>query len=769
MSLPIVSALSTAFRVLGFIVSSIQAQKASKDQLNVLLTSAQQLLATLNIEFSELRLVPGKCVKALAGLEALLRDIHRFTENELKSGFLKMLFQNDARVYKIEIFQRRVGICINAFEISSLLNIQTMLAESQRARVRDAEALHISLRTLEKNNVKLLQTLEINQNNSIAMMVSIQKQLNHHHVDRAEQGFYTHTLEYLTSRSGKNVTVENWMISSFEVDYGPEIGIGGFGTVYRGTWNQTEVAIKVLQNQAGIAPSLPSLRNEIDIWSTLRHPNILQFLGANTLDDKPFIVMPYIPHNAREFLRLQPTFDPLYILRDVSLGLGYLHSRKICHGDLKAINVLVETSGKALLCDFGLARLKADAATRTSFNVDVPQIIGSRNWMAPELLTGSQYRVTSDVYSFGMIVYELYTDETPLFSIPYADFVDLVVHRGVRPERPDLGESRHIQDELWELAEQCWVADPHKRPTAAQLHDTLTQIISTSPRTEDDTTRVDMDQVESRSISTSDVELDETVANEDYLDSLTPELDLDLDTEGFRGLAKRQRSTMISNYTILGGDHWETSGAMLDLASTYFRLGIYKEAAELQIRAVNSRNKTLGAKHEGTLTAMYNLAVTHRKVGRPIDALALVSEVVRCRQRVLGDGNLLTLQGQYGLALTYYLLERYKEAEEIQMNIVKQRKKIFGKKHHDTLTAMECLAATCYKLNDFRKAAALISEVVGRRQRALGKKHPYTLAAMDRLMLIPPSWTRLDGWIFGGKNGRTGQKPSKEAIDLEGL
>ena len=58
-------------------------------------------------------------------------------------------------------------------------------------------------------------------------MVSIQKQLNNQNVDRVEQRFYTHTLEYLTSRSGKNVTVEDWMISSFEVDYGSEIGSGG--------------------------------------------------------------------------------------------------------------------------------------------------------------------------------------------------------------------------------------------------------------------------------------------------------------------------------------------------------------------------------------------------------------------------------------------------------------------------------------------------------------------------------------------------------------
>lgn len=58
-------------------------------------------------------------------------------------------------------------------------------------------------------------------------MVSLQKQLNNQSIDRAEQKFYTHTLEYLTSRSGKAVKVEDWMIASFEVDYGAEIGAGG--------------------------------------------------------------------------------------------------------------------------------------------------------------------------------------------------------------------------------------------------------------------------------------------------------------------------------------------------------------------------------------------------------------------------------------------------------------------------------------------------------------------------------------------------------------
>ncbi|KAJ6473696.1 kinase-like domain-containing protein [Mycena sanguinolenta] len=172
----------------------------------------------------------------------------------------------------------------------------------------------------------------------------------------------------------------------------------------------------VVPSEAGVTAFL--LADQI--WKTLRHPNILQFLGANTLDDAPFVVMPLIPYNAREFLRARPAFDPLYILRDMSLGLEYLHVRKICHGDLKGINVLVDPLGRALLCDFGLARIKADVTSRTRTTGDMI-VPGSRNWMAPELLSGSLPRKPSDVYAFGMTLYEVRAPcTTPTQSIHFA-------------------------------------------------------------------------------------------------------------------------------------------------------------------------------------------------------------------------------------------------------------------------------------------------------------------------------------------------------------
>ncbi|KIM78163.1 hypothetical protein PILCRDRAFT_42654, partial [Piloderma croceum F 1598] len=78
----------------------------------------------------------------------------------------------------------------------------------------------------------------------------------------------------------------------------------------------------------------------------------------------------------------------------------------VIHGDLKALNVLIDDSGKAVLCDFGLSRIKADAMSKTARSVG-ESIVGSRNWMAPEQLLGGLLKKPCDIYALGMTIYEV--------------------------------------------------------------------------------------------------------------------------------------------------------------------------------------------------------------------------------------------------------------------------------------------------------------------------------------------------------------------------
>ncbi|KAJ7903252.1 kinase-like domain-containing protein [Mycena leptocephala] len=465
-----VPGLSAAFAVLKIIISCVQEVQAGQKQLSALASALGRVESS--------RLTTISCVQPL-------KDLMRFVEREQNRKFLKALFHRESRVAAIELFYRRIGTTTKAFQISALLNLQRMLQENERARVEDVKVLNARFNVLENNHIELRRTLDVNQQNMVAMMVSIERRMEEEgrKGNDAEQRFYLHTLQYLTSTSGQEIKVEDWMISSFEVDYGAEIGAGGLqaymghsGTVFKGTWNRTEVAIKLIHNTSGIVANvgvgplinlqddqlideryLELMRKEIDLTSynsldmdDAPTPEYLAVPRRQHAGRSAVRVMPLIPHNAREFLRTRPDFDPVYILRDISLGLEYLHSRKICHGDLKGINVLVEGSGRALLCDFGLARLKADITSRTR-TTGVTAVSGSRNWMAPELLSGSLPRTPSDIYAF---------DEIPMSTIPFGDFIELVFKLGVRPDRPDEDESRQMSDGIWDLAERCWDKSP---------------------------------------------------------------------------------------------------------------------------------------------------------------------------------------------------------------------------------------------------------------------------------------------------------------------
>ncbi|KAJ6471926.1 kinase-like domain-containing protein [Mycena sanguinolenta] len=498
-----VPGLSFAFTLYSLIASTINDVQASRMQLRELAGAIGQLLTTLDTEFRAAKRSPDTSARALADLKALLEDIHRFVEKEQRRRFLSALWNQDTRSVTIAGFYRRIATTVQTFQISALLNVQSLLRADEKARAKDRRALHARLAALERSQHELSRTLEINQRNIMSMMVAIQRRLDAPNAapsapppypspstlpsyptsvrsDETESAFLRRTLEYLTaaSRYDKKAVseVENWMISEFEVEYEAQIGSGGFGKVFKGTWNHNTVVIRVLQNFEGFSPDMSILRKEINVCLTLHHPNILQFLGANTLDGTPFVVTPYVPENARQFLACRRDFDPIFLLRDAALGLHYLHSRGVCHENLRGANILVDSSARALLCDFGLAQCRADMSARSGSN---GVCAGSHNWTAPELLAGSTPHNASDVYAFGMTVYELYTHETPLDTLGWGGYLDLAVCGGLRPLRPetDACPGVHLDKGMWELASRCWVADPQARPSTGEVCRRIAEVL----------------------------------------------------------------------------------------------------------------------------------------------------------------------------------------------------------------------------------------------------------------------------------------------------
>ncbi|KAJ6464607.1 hypothetical protein DFH09DRAFT_1346825 [Mycena vulgaris] len=249
--------LHPAFTLFKIIVSCVQAARASQKQLAAVAVALAQLLKTLQREFKSNSQVQQSCVQPL---NDLIKDTPQFVQAEQDRSFLGALLHGDSRVAAIELFYHRIGTTSSAFQISSSLNIQHMLRDNENARLEGVSALAERFTSLERNHNELRRELDINNKNMLAIMVSIERRMKEkHNCNSPEQNFYAHTLHYLASTSGGHVKLEDWVISPFDVDYGPEIGVGGFGTVYKGTWKRTEVAIKLIHNGSGITANVDPL------------------------------------------------------------------------------------------------------------------------------------------------------------------------------------------------------------------------------------------------------------------------------------------------------------------------------------------------------------------------------------------------------------------------------------------------------------------------------------------------------------------------------
>ncbi|KAJ6465314.1 kinase-like domain-containing protein, partial [Mycena sanguinolenta] len=144
-----------------------------------------------------------------------------------------------------------------------------------------------------------------------------------------------------------------------------------------------------------------------------------------------------------------------------ALGLEHLHSLKLVHGDLKAINVLVTQSGRAVLADFGLASV---ADSKVLVSTSSSKRGGTVRWQAPELFGECRNSFASDVYAFSCVCYEIFTGDLPFCDLLKDGAVILAVMEGKRPRR-----SSSIPDNVWDLMAECWKAVPEERPSATHI------------------------------------------------------------------------------------------------------------------------------------------------------------------------------------------------------------------------------------------------------------------------------------------------------------
>ncbi|KAL9425256.1 hypothetical protein AB3S75_032237 [Citrus x aurantiifolia] len=258
-----------------------------------------------------------------------------------------------------------------------------------------------------------------------------------------------------------------------------KIGAGSFGTVHRADWHGSDVAVKILMEQEFHVERFKEFLREVAIMKRLRHPNIVLFMGAVTQPPNLSIVTEYLSRGSlyrllhkpgvREMLDERRRLNMAY---DVAKGMNYLHRRNppIVHRDLKSPNLLVDKKYTVKVCDFGLSRLKANTFLSSKSAAGTPE------WMAPEVLRDEPSNEKSDIYSFGVILWELATLHQPWGNLNPAQVVAAVGFKGKRLEIP-----RNVNPHVASIIEACWANEPWKRPSFSTIMELLRPLIKSPP------------------------------------------------------------------------------------------------------------------------------------------------------------------------------------------------------------------------------------------------------------------------------------------------
>ena len=264
---------------------------------------------------------------------------------------------------------------------------------------------------------------------------------------------------------------DEWEIEPSQISFENEVGVSGFGEVlWKGVFNNELVIVKC---HSPVHVTLTEFLREAEVLKTLDHPHVINLLGMCSKGEKVFIVTNFMEHVALlEHVRSVGCTMSLATLMgmaaQVANGMVYLQKQRIIHRQLSASNVMVGNNLTCKIANFSQALVKK-----------VPGIVVRETktetirWMPVEVIAGNKYSMKSDVWSFGVLLYELATwGETPYREMSDKD-VSQNVKAGYRMPSPPI-----CPTELFEVMQQCWEEEPDNRPSSTLLQENLEKFVT---------------------------------------------------------------------------------------------------------------------------------------------------------------------------------------------------------------------------------------------------------------------------------------------------
>lgn len=539
------------------------------------------------------------------------------------------------------------------------------------------------------------------------------------------------------------------------------LGSGGMGEVYLGLDErlQRRVAVKALRGDRRMEERARArVLREARMLSALDHPNICRLYEFIEEEDGDYLVLELVAgRDLRVYLQEEHSFaEKLAVARGVAAALVAAHGLSVVHRDLKPENVMVTPEGGVKVLDFGLARplvagaaeadgdghATAAAGEATATLTALGAVMGTPRAMSPEQARGEPVTAASDMYSFGLLLQELFTGRPP---------VDTSQPVAVLLQQAMWGETEAVEGlsaPLTALIERLKALQPHQRPSAQATAEAL-QRIAEAPRRRVRTllaatvavglavaavvSSVGFLQARRAQERAEDAERTarRAQAEAEAVNRFLREMLASADPRGM-GIDVKVAEVLDRAGAAVGSELGATplveAGVRLTLGATYLALGQYPPAREHLGRARALYAAHLGEMAPDTLRADAALGQLTHAEGNERNAETLLREVMRRQIRVLGPAHPDLLATTLAWAQARSTQREYGEIAAMMQRTLPRWRRVLGEDHRDTLNAQFTLGRALVDNGRFSQADSILRDCLDRRRRTLGESHPDTAA-----------------------------------------